>query len=144
MQFITEDDIRVALKEKHELQIADGDSAIYASAEQAALSRMKSALDRANYDVQYIFSRTGTQRDAYLVTLCVDITIYFVMKRLPQRQLPEQRIKAYDEAINYLERLADGKESLIQPKKTVTDELGNTYSQSRIRSGSSKKRNHRY
>lgn len=70
-------------------------------------------------DIIYKASATGTNespdeedsefwneddpRDGLLIALCVDITIYFLLKRINPRKLSDEVIASYNRAINWLE-----------------------------------------
>ena len=52
---------------------------------------------------------TGDNRNPMIVMYCVDITIYNLMPRIAPRAIPKVRIDAYEQALMWLQRVADGK-----------------------------------
>lgn len=60
----------------------------------------------------------GDNRDKLLVMYIVDITLYHVHKRISPRNIPDIRVKAYDDAISALKKdFAEGAATPIMPVK---------------------------
>ena len=77
-------------------------------------------------------------RNPQLVNYCIDVALYHVHSRIAPRNIPELRVKRYDDVIKWLENAAQGKFitaalPLIQPKQGE-----------RIRWGSDIKRQNNY
>lgn len=62
----------------------------------------------------------GDNRSAQLVQYCCDIALYHVHSRVAPRNIPDLRVKRYDESIKWLKMAGEGKITanlpLIQPK----------------------------
>lgn len=86
---------------------AGNDANILDSTELATIAEVQSYL-RAKYDVNVIFSATGNDRNALLLLIVIDIFLYHVHSRLNPNQIPEIRVKRYDEAKRMLEDIAKG------------------------------------
>ena len=56
----------------------------------------------SRYDVNTIFSQTGTNRNATLKQKVIDIALYHIHSRANPNVLPEIRMKRYDDAIDWL------------------------------------------
>lgn len=64
----------------------------------------------------------GDSRNPQLVNYCVDIALYTLHSRIAPRNIPELRVKRYDEVIDWLKNAAQGKHITanlpkIQPKQ---------------------------
>lgn len=63
----------------------------------------------------------GDNRSQQLVSYCCDIALYHVHSRIAPRNIPELRVKRYDDAIEWLKAAGQGKITaalpLIQPKR---------------------------
>lgn len=55
---------------------------------------------------------SGDNRNPNIVESYIDITLYKVHKGIAPRNIPELRVKAYDDAIDNLEKYADGRITL--------------------------------
>lgn len=79
----------------------------------------------------------GDNRNHQLVNICIDITLYHLHSRISPRNIPDLRVKRYDDALRWLRQISDGSLTadlpLIQPKS------GN-----RIRWGGSIKQQNQY
>lgn len=58
----------------------------------------------------------GDNRNPSIVERYVDITLYKLHKGIAPRNIPDLRVKAYDDAINDLDKWADGRITLALPK----------------------------
>jgi phage gp36-like protein len=63
----------------------------------------------------------GDNRDQMFVMILIDLTLYHVHSRIAPRNIPDLRVKRYDEAIKWLKECARGKDitpdlPLLQPK----------------------------
>ncbi len=108
MAFLTDDDYKKLIKIDVLEQIIRQDAAILTDAERAAQSQMESWL-RHKYDVVNIFNKTGLLRSADLVMYLVDMVLYHVHSASSPRQIPDLRVKRYDDAIAWLKAVASGK-----------------------------------
>lgn len=104
-------------------------------AEQEIIARLS-----ARYLIKPELEKVGELRDTMLVGICVDIAIYHLYKT--QENIPNIRVKAYDDAINLLKALSDGSANLpgvpVAPTEGENAVIGN------ISYGSRRKRDNDY
>lgn len=60
----------------------------------------------ARFNIAPELAKTGSDRNAMLIGICVDIAVYHLYKT--QETIPNIRVKAYDDAIDLLKDLANG------------------------------------
>ena len=101
--FITAADYDQAIKAGILARITDGGNHanLLDDAETKAISFMQGYLN-ARYDVDAIFSATGTDRHPIIVKFCVDIALYYLYSRLQAEQVPEFRKENHDHAEKWL------------------------------------------
>lgn len=67
-----------------------------------------------------VYFTLGDNRSQQLLTYIVDMALYHVHSRIAPRNIPELRVKRYDDSISWLKKAADGKITanlpIIQPK----------------------------
>jgi len=120
--FITKDELKSAIYSYQLDQIIEVTSGnttnndIVLMAIGAAVEEMKSYLSpnsqdrwkdgRTRYDVQAIFSATGTNRNPLILELCKNIAVYYLC-RLANVDMVEQKVKErYERAIDWLEKVS--------------------------------------
>ena len=114
--FITKDDYLPQIKQNNLESMIQANPAILTSAEAMAQDTLKSYLfDR--YDTTKIFATTGTERNMHLVQCGVNLVLHLIYQRLPNHRIAPHVEAAYNETINFLERVADGKNGLDLPKR---------------------------
>lgn len=115
--FITKDDYLPQIKQNNLESMIQTSPAILTSAEAMAQDTLKSYLfDR--YDTQKIFASTGAERNMHLVQCGVNLVLHLIYQRLPNHRIVPHVEAIYNETINFLERVADGKNGLDLPKRT--------------------------
>lgn len=118
MSFLTIDEMKSVMYQYQVDEITESDKSIVLMAIDSAVSEMKSYLNPSNkkvyedgrflYDIQKIFSATGTDRDALILELCKDIACYRVC-RLSNVDLIYDHVKErYQAAIDWLTKVAEG------------------------------------
>lgn len=118
-----------------------GNDSILDQAEESAKSQVKEYLN-TRYDMDYELAQTGATRHPYLLTILKSIVLYTIWKRMPQHKIPQVRRDDYADAIIYLERVADGKQSSTLRKRTETDSDGETVTKTRWKLSSQNPRSH--
>lgn len=85
-------------------------------AEQEMISRLA-----AKYDIVPELAKTGNNRNKMLVGLCVDMAVFHLYKG--QENIPNIRVKAYDDAVKLLKDIATGVAALpgVNPAPTEGD-----------------------
>jgi phage gp36-like protein len=76
----------------------------------------------ANTDITDVGKWTlGDNRSQQLVTYCVNIALYYVHSRIAPRNIPELRVKQYDDAISWLKKVGRGEVTanipVLKPKQ---------------------------
>lgn len=84
-----------------------GNLSVRTFAEDASQEEMASYL-RIRYDVDNIFNTIGNERNALIVMRLVDMAIYHMYAKIPQRQTPQDVTDRYLDAIKWLEGIAKG------------------------------------
>lgn len=113
MTFIEIDDITNKIKSNvladtlQSQNVIKEDSPILVQIEEDALSLVKSYLT-SKYDVNSIFSQTGSSRDRTIVNIVVDIMIYELLCRLASDVVPEIRETKYERCLTMLKHIRDG------------------------------------
>ena len=79
-------------------------------AEESALETIAS-YTRHRYDIAEEFCRTGKDRNPMLVQIAVNITLYLMIHRMPQKMGHERRQCLYDDAIAWLKDVQASKAS---------------------------------
>lgn len=115
MIYLTDNDFKTQIKEDVLTKITNDDPTIVSEAERIAIRMATSYLFR--YDTAAIFAQTGESRDAYFVSILVDIVLYQIHKRVNPRQIPEIRFVAWKDAQEWLKDVSKGAIIANLPKK---------------------------
>lgn len=120
--FIKREDYSVVLDER-ELLVIDQHPADFKQAEKIAIEETASYL-RNRYDMDKVFANTN-DRNPMLVAVIVNISIWYLIHRLPEMMGYERRQILYDEAISWLKLVQSGKVSPLLDKYTDNKENNN-------------------
>lgn len=117
---LTEDDYKVMIGEKalDVIQQSSYDNRI--KAEKTAQEEMSGYL-RARYDVGAIFTATDDKRNDIIVMYLCDITLYHLISWLPNKMGFELREKRYKAALEWLDKVQQGKIMPALPTPTSAD-----------------------
>ena len=107
MLFLIPEDFDFIIREEDLSVITGQDTSLLDHAERLATEEVAGYL-RHRYDVDAIMATTGDDRQAQLVSLLVDITLYHLHSRISARNIPDLRVKRYDDAIMWLKMVANG------------------------------------
>lgn len=113
-EFITEDDYKVHIKDVRLQQMVEENTQIMDDAEDTAIAIVSDAL-YSRYDVEGIFALTGDDRPKQVVRWVLNLTLYFLHERLPERLIPDRVLKNYDDTKLTLTSIEDGKKSTRLP-----------------------------
>lgn len=119
--YITQDDYLPMITDKRLTQVIESDTVLLDYAELTAISIVRDAL-HVLYDVDAIFSLTGTNRHPQVVRWCVTLALYFLYERVPDAVTPDRVKDNYTLTLETLEGIEDAKKSVDLPRKTVDDE----------------------
>ncbi len=138
MAFVTPEELNTVLYNYQLNEIVEQDSDIVLQNIAAAEQETKSYLNI--YDVDTIFSKTGTERDPLLMEIVKNIALWYII-RLSNVDILDTKAKdRYDRAVNWLKGVADGVISPTLP--LITGEDGQALLKFKL--GSNQKFNHQY
>ena len=103
------------------------------AAEKAALKQMKHWL-AGRYDVAVIFAAHTTgedTRDAMIVMVCVDFTLYHLYSQTPNRDVPVHRAQRYQDGLDWLKQAGTGEIKADLPALPLDDFSGDVRISSR-------------
>jgi phage gp36-like protein len=118
--WIVTTDYKPYVRDAHLSMIIDNDAVALDSAELTAIQVVKDALHQW-YDVDAIFGTSGSSRPPQVLRWCITLVLYYLYERVPDKLTPERVIKNYDEAIELLGDISDGKLSVDLPRKIASD-----------------------
>lgn len=136
MAYITTPDWINAIQDVNLQQLINNNSAIQAASALLAIAEARSYLVQ-KFDVDAELAKTGTARDAQMVSTIIDIAIYHLHKRISPRNIPELRLTQYENAVAWLKMCAFG--DVMPNLGRTTENLGN-----RIRMGGNVKNQNTY
>lgn len=116
MIFLTTADLLTKIDQETLDYISQGDANNIDLCEDEAIDEMIGYLN-VRYDTDLIFTQTGTDRSAQIIMRCTDITLYHLHTSASPDNVPELREKRYNDAIGWLEKIADGFINPILPAK---------------------------
>lgn len=123
--FITKDDYRSTIKTYRLDQLLADESHspenIMADAEEEAIAVVRDALV-AYYDVDTIFAQVGSARAKNVLRWTRCLALYFMFQRVPDDLVPERVVKDYDDCMEMLDAISDGKRSVDLPPKLDDEE----------------------
>jgi phage gp36-like protein len=108
MAFLNQSDLASAIYGYQVEQITEGNDAIVLQAIEAAVEELKSFLSDTLYDVNAIFSATGTNRNALLLAHAKTIAKWYIVELCNADIIQEQAKERYDRAIAWLTKLSKG------------------------------------
>ena len=138
--FLTVEDYRSVCDTYEFEQITENEDTRLA-AEAAALEQISSYL-RARYDMDRVFSASGSCRNPMVVQCAVNISLWLMVHRLPQNMGHERRECLYNDAIKWLRDVQVSKASPDLP--VYVSEDGETDTHNPIRTGCMKPNRYDY
>ena len=105
--FITKEEIKTHLYDYQVDQITDNDDTIVVSAIDTAVAEVKAYLAN-RYDVETIFSKTGSELSALVVEHVKVCAVYHLLLLCNVDAIFERYEQAYDRTITFLKQVADG------------------------------------
>lgn len=135
--FVAKADYELMIKQARLDQATDINDDLLDEAEATAIQVVRDAL-YSRYNVDDIFAQTGDDRAKQVVRWVLTLSIYYIYDRLPDRIIPERVKENYQDTINILTAIEDGKKSVELPLLTDADNEDLT----KFRWGSRKARTH--
>lgn len=112
-------------------QITDDDDTLLDQVEEDAINIVKTKLH--HYDTETLFAQTGNDRDRTVLRWCKNLALYFIYERTDDAFVPDSVVKNYDDTMEQLDRLSNGREYLDLPRNVDADSVAT----SKFRSGGS-------
>ena len=138
--FLTLDDYSSVCDDYEFKQITEKED-VRLKAEAAAIEEIASYL-RSRYDIDRAFAAVGSCRNAMLVQVAVNISLWLMIHRLPQGMGHERRECLYNDSIKWLRDVQASKASPDLPLYISAD--GNTDARNPVRSGCMKPNRYDY
>ncbi|WP_289191072.1 phage protein Gp36 family protein [Xylanibacter rodentium] len=138
--FLTLDDYSSVCDDYEFKQITEKED-VRLKAEAAAMEEIASYL-RSRYDIDRAFAAVGSCRNAMLVQVAVNISLWLMVHRLPQNMGHERRECLYNDAIKWLRDVQASKATPDLPLYISAD--GNTDARNPVRSGCMKPNRYDY
>lgn len=109
MAYITDEDYGVQARTEI-IKMLDGSegNTAFRVAERMAIDQVKKNLS-GRYDLTSIFAKEGDERDMFLVMLIIDMALYHIWAKKAPRMIPEMRKERYQDALDWLTAVGDGK-----------------------------------
>ncbi len=119
--------------------------AIWRNAEQSAREFINAHLSN-RYDMDKAYQMTGEERNPLLIKMIIDITLWYLIHRLPESMGYERREPPYLEARRLLEQIQNGKANINLPLLGADNQSNGQGSADSpyIRGGSMKKNKYDY
>ena len=127
--------------DEYELQQITQNDETRLTAEAAALEQISSYL-RHRYDMDRVFSAVDAERNAMLVQVAVNISLWLMIHRLPQSMGHERRECLYNDSVKWLRDIQAGKASPNLPLYQTPD--GDDDARNPVRYGSMKPNRYDY
>ena len=126
-QFITLEDYDASIHReildallRHDSDVSD--SAIVEICEDRAIEEMRCYLSKY-YDCDAIFSATGSDRNALILMMAVDISVYHIFCQLKPYKISEVRKDRYNRAIEWLKAVAAAQITIDGAPRLPEEEL---------------------
>ncbi len=137
MIFLTKNDFYIKLNPDILNNLTGGDDTILDKIENQAIAYVKDILgDKFLIDDE--LGKTDTQRNTSLIRWLLNLCLYYLYERTADLQIPDTIFKNYQDTINELERIVQGKLRTTLTPKILEDGNHKTF----FRWGSNPKRGH--
>lgn len=137
MIFLIKTDIEQRLTANILTQITGDDDSLLDNAEATAIGTVTDMLSEM-YNLEIELAKTAQERHTNLKTWLVSLSAYNLYAHIPDNEVPERILKDYDDTLNILTKIAQGK--LPTTLTPIENEDGTT--KRVVRYGFGTKRNH--
>lgn len=120
--FITASDYKMKITDNRLNMIIESDNSLLDDAELTAIAVVKDFL-YSRYDVDTIFGTTGAARPRQVVRWCINIALYYIYERIPDKLTPDRIKDNYDYTLSVLLDISDGKKAVDLPHKVDSDSV---------------------
>lgn len=110
--FLTPTDVLARIRDEHRADLTDSTESVELVCESQAIAKVKSALN-GRYNVAALFPAPADPdtRNPLVVLHVLNIFTYLMYRRINPRKMPEDVKVDHDESLEWLDRVARGKES---------------------------------
>lgn len=136
--WITQADYGYKITDDRLNQIIESETDYLDQAETTAVQVVRDHLYQ-KYDVDTIFGTSGGNRAPQVLRWCVNLALYYLHERIPDRLVPERVTLNYERTLEELLDISDGKRAAELPHNEDADEHPTT----KFRWGSGTAREHR-
>jgi phage gp36-like protein len=124
LAYLTYSDFDLIIQEEDLLAVSGDNPVLLEGAEKQAMEEAASYL-RHRYDMPAAFALTGDARNPRLTAVIVDIALYHLHSRLSPHNVPDLRIRRYEDAIEWLHGVSKGLITSLLP--TIEPEQGKVF-----------------
>lgn len=121
MAFLIDDDYKDQIKDAILNAILEGSTSTRTKAELKAQEQITAALN-VRFDAAAVFAATGDSRNAMVIMVMIDLSVYHLHSRISPGQVPQLRADRYQDALDWLKSVASGKLEPSLPKPAGADE----------------------
>lgn len=137
MAYLDRTDILYKIRDRRLDQLLDNDTSLLDTAVETAVAVVIDHLN-SRYDTDTIFAKTGTDRDKQVIRWVANLALYYLYERVPNSLIPEDIKFHYDETMQLLADIEDGKRAVLLERKQDSEGKSPT----KFRWGSEQKRSH--
>jgi len=117
MKFLKRTEINTYIKANVLDGITENNDLLLDDIEAIAISEIDSYIG-GKYNTITIFDKKGNNRNAYIISLVIDIMLFHLYSRIAPDNIPEIRLQRYAKGIEWLENVAKGK---VSPNLPILD-----------------------
>lgn len=147
--YVTKQDYRGRINsDLLDVLLAENEAGILADVSKIAEDTIKTYVGEL-YSIDDEFTKTSTARNYMVLSMAIAIALYNIYSRADDTQIPDKVVKDFDDTIDDLQKISNGKAKLSLPKyvpettgTTAGDETASTDGTGLRRFGSNKKRTH--
>lgn len=136
MAYLNTTDYNLQISDVNIQQIINSNEAVRDQANLLAVAEVRSYLIQ-KYDIDLELTKTGSNRDAQMLSTIIDVALFHLHSRIAPRNIPELRQTRYENAIMWLNQCAKGE---VTPALKKINPLQGT----RIRFGGNTKNQNTY
>lgn len=136
-RFLTDSDYDALMKEEIRRLLdgrapdGTGNTIKLQAAEKMAIRQITNYLND-RYDCAAIFSKTGDDRDSFIVMIAIDCALYHLYSQTGQRDVPAHRSNRYEDALDWLRMAGRGEIGADLPTYEVDEDETPSVSDLRI------------
>ncbi len=124
--YVTKSDYKGRIQvELFDLLLTEDEEGILSDASKTAEDTISSQVNTI-YNVTPELAKAGTDRNFYILSMAVNIALYYIYQRADDNEVPDKVIKNYDDTMDDLAAISKGKQTLNLPPREDTDPVDTT------------------